>query len=166
MKPLPANSRLADDIIGDARDSLLEFDRQTERWNADSKAAERCIRLELRLAIGILQYNMLNRIDEVWRTYVLRGAVEYSVKMDEQIGDLYRLWYKSCARLLPHLAACEKEGFVVEGAMEFRSACREAEGILTPDDVFFSADALVELRDEAIEANRRGETAEIKSIGD
>jgi hypothetical protein len=161
-----------DETIQDAQESLrryenrsARYEEQPERWKQDHNAAMHCFDFEGLLAFGLSLFDFINRIDEAWRIKVFRNLVPYNPTVDEGIEELYHLWLKPCDRLLVRLSELEKY-FDVAGAKEFRSACREVQGILTEDEEFFAHDQLVRLRDEAVEANRRGEVEEMRSLGD
>jgi hypothetical protein len=170
----PPENRIAmnatDATIQDAQESLQRFERRTERyaeqpeeWKQDHDAAMRCFDFEGLLAFGLSLFDFINRIDEVWRVKVFRGLVPYDPASDEVIGDLYRWWLRPCDRILARLSELEKH-FDVEGSKEFRSACREVQGLLTRSADFFTHERLARLRDEAVDANRRGESEEMRSI--
>jgi len=155
--------------IVEAQESLARYERKTdyyeEHWKQDHQEAMRCFDFEEVLAFGLSLYDYLNRIDEAWRAKVHRQLISYDAEFDRLIEELYRLWLKPCDRILNRLTSFEKH-FEVEGAKEFRAACREVKGLLTPDEEFFSQDRLVRLRDEAVAANLRGDVEEMKGVAD
>ncbi|HKI35497.1 MAG TPA: hypothetical protein VKA46_26815 [Gemmataceae bacterium] len=163
---------VTDETIQDAQESLQRYEKRSERysqqpeqWKQDHEAAMCCFDFEGLLAFGLSLYDYINRIDEAWRVKVYRNLVPHDPAVDKVIEELYRGWLKPYDRVLARLSALEKH-FDVAGAKEFRSACREVQGILTPDEEFFIHDRLARLRDEAVDANRRGEAEEMRSIGD
>jgi hypothetical protein len=160
------------EAIQNARDSLRRYEEQTEQygeqpeqWKQDHEAAMRCLDFEGLLAYGLSVFDFINRIDEAWRIKVYRNLVPYKPEVDKLIDELYHWWLRPCDRVMAQLVALEKH-FDVEGGKEFRSACREVQGILTRDEDFFRHGRLTQLRDEAVDANRRGEAEEMRSMGD
>ncbi|MBI1902001.1 MAG: hypothetical protein HYS13_12935 [Planctomycetia bacterium] len=105
-------------------------------------------------------FDVIVRLDERWRRDVYRAKVEYSPTDAEAIHQLFVDWHRPCAKVLDQLEAFERAGLDVKWAREFRARCREAEGILTPDARFFADDALVRLRDEALDQHKEGQTLE------
>ena len=129
-----------------------------EQWKADHDRAMECLDLELLLQWGLSCYDAINFADEKVRSLARSGKLEFTPEVADVITTAYRSWMKPCETVIRQLEAFERDGFSVEKAERFRSACREVRGILTDDAEFFG-DGLVELRDGAIDAFRTGECA-------
>ncbi len=145
---------------------LAIYEEQPEEWKGKHDAALRCLDFETLLSFAISLAEQIHRFDESWRLMLYKGLVTANERINEVIDGSYRRWLKPRDRLLQRLEQFEKEGFEVRGAAEFRSTCREVEGILTPDPDFFSDQALVQLRDEAIDAQHNGQTIDIRELSD
>jgi hypothetical protein len=84
------------------------------------------------------------------------GSAEY-IDLDSKIREVIREWLsisENVVSLIPRLRSPARDS---DGSDVFLGNVERARGMLTPDDEFFVGDKLVELRDAAIEAARRGE---------
>ncbi len=132
----------------------------SELWKTEHNRAMACYKFEDLLAKGIQAFEDINRYDELYRSGVYSGRVKSDQKVVDGIKSLYALWLLPRDYLTRRMRALEKDGFKIKNAKEFRSCCREAVGILTPDEEFFQGEKLVQLRDAAIDANRQGDVSE------
>ena len=140
-------------------DQMKLAESQAEQWQQDHEDARDCHVLEFLLRTSLRFLDEIGNLDNKNRLLVLQGEAEAGA--EELAAKLYQHWFKGATTILmPSLTAMEGKGYQVEGAVEFRTACREVKGILTPDAQFFDGERLVDLRDKAIEAHRRGETEE------
>jgi hypothetical protein len=138
----------------------IELYRQvSEAWKADHDAAIACYDFHDLLGKGIAAFESISRYDEEFRRRVFAGQ-PFDAELNKQILELYRMVSEPCQDILDTLARFERAGFKVDSAERFRSCCRELEGILSEPRDFFSDDSLVKMRDEAIDANRRGDVSE------
>lgn len=145
--------------IGLAERQIEAYGREVDRWRHEHDAAMKCRDFELLLKLGLDVYETLRRIDAEISAAVFRGE---RVQADLEFVDLvYRLWLAPSAEVERRLEEFERSGFRVEFAAEYRSAGREVRGLLTPDDEFFRGEALADLRDDAIDAYRRGRTEDL-----
>jgi hypothetical protein len=128
-----------------------------ELWDADHKEVMACFSLESKLSRGVAIFDFITHIDESYRKAVLGGEAEFQPELFDAIAKLYQVWKIPCDEALKELAKFE-QNYTVAGADEFRRRCREVVGICTPDSEFFSSEAMITLRDEAIEEHERGET--------
>lgn len=142
------------------RDVELYLDVVSESWRDDHEVAMACYRFQDILQRGIMLFDLLVRVDECWRKLVSDGKVSCDPNVPQILKKLLARWSEPCPEALRRLEVFERNGFEVAFAEEFRSRCREAQGILTPDSAFFVDDALVSLRDAALDQHRRGETIE------
>jgi hypothetical protein len=148
------------------RDRLKLYRGHSEAWKDDHDLATACFELEELVATGIDAVDAINRADEWLRSRVASGKAKYDAIQDARIDALYQQWMHGSDRVIALLDQFEKKGFEVRGAEQFRRSYREVQGILTPDEKFFAHHSLVKLRDEAVDAHRRGETVEIKELSD
>jgi hypothetical protein len=137
-----------------------------ENWKGDHDDAMRCVELEEVIALGLTVYNLINRMDEIWRLAVHKKKVAYSPKVDKLITKALRDWLRGCKILAKIIKKVEGLGYEVTGAEEFRLACREAEGILTPDEAFFDGEKLQGLEAAALKSHRAGRTKTLRSLSD
>ena len=114
--------------------------------------------VEAILRVGNAVFSFVTWIDDELSLASLKGELEElsPEALREQLHNLYRAWLRPCDAVELAVRRCEADGFEVEGAEEFRSARREAQGVLTPDAEFFRGDELVVLRDQAVEDARAG----------
>lgn len=138
---------------------LAEYSEQAERWKLDHDEAMACRDLEQLLVMGLMLAFSIDMIDTNWRTAMLADQVEYDLAEEEEIRGRYRAWLAPAADILGRIEAMEAKGFAVKWADEFRRAHREAVSLTVPDAEFFSGEALVELRDAAIDSHRAGRGA-------
>ncbi len=136
-----------------------------EQWKANHLEAMSCWDFEDLLRLCIEAFERINRQEEGWRRSVLRGERPHTAEEENEFIALCAKWKGVCGNFLPPLSRLEDRGFKIESAAQFRACLREAEGILTPDAQFFAADALANMRDEAIEEHRRGEAENVGGQG-
>lgn len=149
--------------------SVERLKRDLDQYRDDSQsivpdhvAAAACLDFESLLRKGLWIYEELNRLDEAFRGFVHRGELEYVPEWDDALEEAYRAWLKPCDRVFQSLNELEEQGFVIERADEFRAACHEVAGLLTPDVDFFSGEPLAQLRDEALKSAQHGECEEME----
>lgn len=145
-----------------ARESIHLFEKEIpevteEAWEQARVKAPLCLAFEGLLALGLSAFQFIRNFDERWHLQVFQKKLPYDRETDLAIRTLYELWHVTGQRVLETIALFEKEGLEVDGAEDFKSYHREAEGILTPDAEFYAGAALVKLRDDAMDSHRRGE---------
>jgi len=113
----------------------------------------------LRDLVGL--FDTITKIDEDWRWQVLRHETPYEEAVAESIRKLYESWHEACAAPVGMLPLFESRFGRVENAEELLVRWREAQGILTPDEEFFTGDALAGLRDKATDEHRSGEAFDV-----
>lgn len=138
------------------RNRLKGYADDVQEWKSEHDRAMQCMDFELLLQHGLSLYETVNWIDETWRSRMFAKNQAFDQEMADLVEDLYKWWLRPCDVLLEELRNLERD-FSVEYAEQFRSACREVKGLLTPDDEFFSGGDLVTLRDKALDAHERGE---------
>lgn len=123
-------------------------------------------RLESTLLFGCSLALMIDYVDHRWRMETLSGKEPYDVNQESAIQSYYRDWLRGAGGILVSLDRAESRGHSVKNSDLFRRCYRENQSALTPDSEFFAGDALVRLRDDAIDAHREGRTVELHEIGD
>lgn len=107
--------------------SVSRYQAESESWQQDHDQALQCLEFEQLVAYGISVYQLLGKLNEIWKLRVAEHFVDYDAAMDDAIELLYRSWLEPCPRILRQITAFESAGFDVVGAREFRAACQEAE---------------------------------------
>lgn len=134
------------------RTKLDAYEDEYELWKADHDLAMRYFDFCDHVAEGIKLYRGICRLDEHWREEVLSKRLEHDPDFTGRISELFtkvsRLMRQTRDTLLPEF---ERQFAVVDKADEFRACCKELEDIHTSDADFFNHDALVDLRDAALD---------------
>jgi hypothetical protein len=98
-------------------------------------------------------------VDNSIRVVVLEGYA--SDELIDFAKEVLRQWLEVSLLLLQKIDRLESEHGIIEGTKEFRAKIAEARGIFTPDEDFFRDDKLIELRDQAIDQHRAGQSEEL-----
>jgi hypothetical protein len=151
------------------RRCLRTCEEGRELWKEDHDLAMVCCDVQEQLALLVYLFERIHRTDESAREAIFAGRQDHSPEFDRELENVYREWASVAGKYLDVVEKLESQGFFVEGADQARHRLREATGLLTPDDEFFTPDdassrieKLVQLRDEALEAHHRGETEEME----
>ena len=142
------------------KNRLAGYRGEADRWKIEHEDAMQCMDFELLLQHGVTIYDALNMIDEKARMEIYDSPDDYDPDYHKVMIGLYQWWLAPCDEILSELAKFESRFDSVDYAEQFRSAVQEVQGILTPDDEFFTGEKLAQLRDEAIDAYYRGECEE------
>jgi hypothetical protein len=113
------------------------------------------------LQLGIDAFKWLGRADRVIRSAVYRGVAEHDPSLDVALATLYAEWLRPCTFAERWIAQQESRGYRVDNLAEFRVCCEEVRAIVEANEGTLENDALVALRDDAIDAHRKGETIEL-----
>jgi uncharacterized protein with von Willebrand factor type A (vWA) domain len=157
--------------LNTVRRCLRSCEAGWEQWKDDHDLAIVCCDVQEQLALLNYLFERINRADEAAREAVFAGRQDHSPEFDAELESIYRQWSEVSSKYLDIVGKLESQGFNVEGADEMRGRLREVAGLLTSDDQFFTPDdagqssrieKLVQLRDEALAAHRRGETEEME----
>ena len=120
---------------------------------------ERCVDCEAFFQAGIDAFHWLVRADEAIRLGVGSGQSAHDVRFDRKLKTLARAWLNTCevaSRLnLWHLSRGK-----LGNLAEFRHCEAEMQAMVQSWCTDAMTDSMRALRDEAIEEQRRGETAE------
>ena len=133
----------------------------SEQWKANHLNAMACWEFGDLLLYCVEAFDRINREDEGYRQEVFNGNAEHSGEIEEAHGNFYVKWYSACKPFEATLANYQQDGHVVEYADRFLQCLRETEGILTDDATFFADDTLADLRDQAIDDHKKGETLDV-----
>ena len=133
-------------------------------WKADHGMAMVFLVFQDLVTDLIKAFRVTTLVEERYRTEVYSGQREDSAGFLAKIEESYKMLLSASAKAESVLPWAENQFGQVQGAAEFREICSELRGMFTPDDEFFSGQSLVTLRDEAINAHRRGETADLTDI--
>ncbi|WP_145257525.1 hypothetical protein [Planctomycetes bacterium Pan216] len=131
-----------------------------ENWKVAHKEVTKVWKLEDFLFEGVYIFKMVNDFDMYYRERVITGKEEFDPGMIDGYKHVIGRWLQIANHLENLVLQFERSGFEVSRAEEFRSTMREAEGILTPDDDFFSGGKLDAIKEVAIEEYKRGEFTE------
>jgi hypothetical protein len=157
------------------RRCLRSCEAGRELWKEDHDLAMVCCDVQEQLALLSYLFERINRADEAAREAIFAGRQDYNPEFDLELESVFRQWSDVAGKYLDMVGKLELQGFSVEGTDELRGRLGEAVGLLTPDEQFFTPDdapeadgelsrieKLVQLRDEALAAHRRGATEEME----
>lgn len=143
------------------RKHLEAYESMPEEWHHEHDYAMMCHDVRDSLAVGLLILDLLNKVDESLRLDAFTNTTRIdSTEVFQQIEELYDKWLTASLAHLEVVATLQRQGYSVEGLDRFRGAVADVQKMMTPDKEFFSGAKLADLRDDAIEANARGETEE------
>lgn len=129
-----------------------------------SQAAVTCFDLADLISQGVDLFESIGSLDEDWRLLVFENTLPYDKNFEQRVVNLYKLWLAVSEHVLSiyERLAAEYNGRGFDGArvQKLHSAVREAKGVLTDDAAFVADDALVNLRDEALDSHAKGQTFE------
>jgi hypothetical protein len=149
------------DALALAQGKARVYREESDLWKRDHALAMAYYNFQDFLEFGINLFDSITKIDEDWRLRVLKHEFKYDPVTAKKILGLYETWLEPCAEIERIALFLEQTFGNLANAAEFQLRCREARGIVTPDEQFFVGDALVNLRDEAIEENCKGETFDV-----
>lgn len=135
-----------------------------EPWKKAHDEAMRCYDFENLLGIGVSIFRSLMRVDLEYRTDLYSGKGSFSKVFERDLLGFFRWWLRPCDGVEAALRQFESLGYRVAHAEEFRKCCREAKGILTPDEKFFDRRGLEVLAREAEEARAQGTDSDLEEF--
>lgn len=138
------------------------FREEAEQWESRLNEVSGCLTLESSLEFGLSLYRMICHDEERWTLAVRTGRQPFCERDEQEFLSLFRAWLKPAADMLNAIEDCESQGFIVDGAAEFRQSVCEIQGILTADDQFFAGEALTSLRDLAIKDLQDGRCSRLE----
>jgi hypothetical protein len=107
---------------------LLRYGAQAEaveQWKIDHVEAMHCRNIEEIVRTGLSALADMRRLNEEWAKDIETGTSEFSWEEAQEFAECYRRWLGFREPLLRMIDACEAKDFSVEGADDFRVACRE-----------------------------------------
>lgn len=129
----------------------LDFD---EKWRPEHQDAMNCRNVEDCVAFGLFLLERIRHANASWAERMQASPDRFAWETAEEFGSYYRDWQQRSRKVLQCIARCERRGFQVEKADEFRHACQEV--ALLPLDV-------QEVR-EAVEALDQGRGIPFTSV--
>jgi len=141
-----------------AEKEISRFRDDVEDWKRDHHQVQACWAYEDLVAKANFLYTRIIDLDQDIRESFLLQGCEFNPELDRDLSNILSNWLAASLEILPHVGALEKEYSGLDGGDDFRRNVKEAQSILTPDSEFFVGDALIELRDQAVDAHRSGLT--------
>ncbi len=144
------------------------FLEQQEVWKTDHEDAMLSWDAEEAVALGIHVFQRLNQADERNQLRAFREEISHDEAEGERarLMDLFRRLLPAIERLLRAIKYCSEKGYVIDRAEELAKWADEIRGILTSDEDFFAGEPLEHLREQALDALRRGAITELQEIDD
>jgi hypothetical protein len=96
-----------------------------EQWQSAHREAMYCRYVEDQICLGISIFSNINRHQNRWSEEVRLDPRRFSWEIAKQYADCYNWWKSRSEELLIAIVDCEKRGFLVDGAAEFREKLRE-----------------------------------------
>jgi hypothetical protein len=117
---------------------------------------------EAYLQMGIESFDWLIRADRLIRLNVYRGKANFDAEAESAIQELCQIWLKPVAFAEQWIANQQSRGYEVSNLAAFRHRVEEMSAIVEAieDATETLPTAIVQLRDEALQEHRDGETAE------
>ena len=144
-----------------AQEKTRVYCEESELWKKDHELAMAFYNFQDFLEFGVGLFDSITKIDEDWRLRVLKRECDYNAGFAEAVLRVYQQWLQPCVAIEEVLEYFERRFGRVDNAAEFRSRCREAQGIATPDGEFFVGDGLASLCDMAVDEHQKGETFDV-----
>ncbi len=149
------------DALSLAQEKTRVYCEESELWKKDHELAMAFYNFQDFLDFGVGLFDSITKIDEDWRLRVLKHEGDYNPDFAQALLRVYKQWLEPCAAIEEVLKFFEHRFGRVDNAGEFRSRCREAQGIVTPDENFFVGDGLASLCDLAVDEHQKGETFDV-----
>lgn len=141
-----------------AEKELDRFRDDVEDWKREHHLVQVCWEYEDLVAKANFLYTRIIDLDEDIQEVCLLSGAEFHYELDQKVDQLLSSWLEISLEILPHIGDLEREYSSLDGAEDFRRNVKEVQAILTPDREFFAGDALVDLRDQAVDDHRAGRT--------
>ncbi|MDZ4818927.1 MAG: hypothetical protein SGJ20_08150 [Planctomycetota bacterium] len=145
-----------------ARSHIHAFTDESEGIFPGPHQAMECHECENFLQLGIDAFNWLTRADAENRKAIFSGRIEHDSQVDDAIDALYHAWLKPCGVAEKWIASQIGRGFELDNLEEFRKCVAEVRAIVSEDNEEVSGE-LADMRDQAIECHKRGESLEWES---
>jgi len=135
---------------------MLSAYTEIESWKFDHDVAMDHLDMEETIAWGNRLFQGLSESEAIWHAHVLEGKIDFAQTEVDEIKANYRAWLVASEGLLHLVKKLEACGREVSGAADFRANCAKARALLKSDDEFSPSEAVIELRDRALEEHRAG----------
>ncbi len=129
--------------------------------NAESKLGIQAV-----IDSGISCLRLIQTIDARWHKAIFEESIPYRESDREELSNLYQSWYTVTGNMLAKLGRLEEACLDLTDTVILQSGYAEVGGLLTPDDQFFEGEELDGLVQDAIMSLDRGETVEMREMGD
>ena len=138
------------------------YEQHAEKIISDHHEAMECLDCQAFLQLGIDAFRWLVNTDELINKAIAHGIVEYNADLESKLEELFRRWLVPCDFANDWIDVQLRRGYQPDNLKRFRKCQAEARAIVKSIDKTTRqmSGSLIELRDEAIEEHRRGETAE------
>jgi hypothetical protein len=138
------------------------YEQHAQKFIPDHQKAMDCFDCQAFLQLGIDAFRWLINTDELINKAVAEGITEYDAELESKLDRLFRRWLVPCEFANDWIDLQLQRGHQPDNLKRFRKCQAEATAIVKSIDntTRQMSDSLIELRDEAIEKHRRGETAE------
>lgn len=139
---------------------MAVYQEQPEALTADHDDAMFYFDVCEAVEFGLYLFERINRFDVDIQLKMVGKQIPFEAGMaiQDDLTGLIRSWLSASERFIDLVACLERQGRSVENWGKLYDDIREARGILTPDDEFFTGPALIALRDKALEDHRNGLT--------
>lgn len=160
----------ASEIAANVERRIAEYQREQEGWKADHDRAMVCFQMEDLLRFGLTQYQSLVAFDESWTAQVFREECPFDKGIQAWFVKIFSDWLKTSELVA---MAFEKirvdyraRGFSMELWDQFSGALRECRALCGAVNGIEVIDAVVALRDAAIDEHRAGKSVELRDFAD
>lgn len=97
-----------------------------EKWKSEhAPAMERYDFVDF-LDFGLCLLSLIRQIDQRYQQRLDTGQIPFDHDTIPEIHKLYEAWYTPCESLLKRIEEFESEGFEIDNAEAFRTACRSS----------------------------------------
>lgn len=94
-------------------------------WKTADEQAMLCWNVQDALSLGLTVLENIRRRHRLWMEKVDAGTFTFNPEDARGLASQFQQWLKAGRAVIGLLEECEKGGYVVERAGEFREACRE-----------------------------------------
>lgn len=141
---------------------VVRYREDVDAWREKHAAlSDDCWAWEDLIARANFLFDLIMRADLRVQRYLLVERGSDGLDLQERLREALEEWSKTSQRIVPQGERLQQDYGQVEGLETLRENIAQATSCLTPDADFFGSDALVELRDQAIDAHRAGSTEPI-----
>jgi hypothetical protein len=148
-----------------ARKHIQNYERESGVMAEHDEAMD-CLDCELYLQLGIDAFDWVMRADRNFRAAAAEHEEAYSQELQNALQGFCKSWLMHCETAEAWIKRQLARGFEIDNLVVFRECCRQMQAIVkfnesTAPEIL--PDAMIRLRDQALEDYRHGKTAEIFS---